>query len=60
MAERTRKSLRTEDMPARWGGEEFVVLLPMTALAQATLVANRLRAAIARHADRRPAPGRCR
>lgn len=33
-------------MPARWGGEEFVVLLPLTALAQAMLVANRLRSAI--------------
>jgi diguanylate cyclase (GGDEF)-like protein/PAS domain S-box-containing protein len=47
VAERARKSLRNEDMPARWGGEEFVVLLPMTALPQAMLVANRLRAAIA-------------
>jgi diguanylate cyclase (GGDEF)-like protein/PAS domain S-box-containing protein len=46
VAERTRKSLRTEDMPARWGGEEFVVLLPLTALPQAMLVADRLRAAI--------------
>jgi len=47
VAERARKTLRTEDMPARWGGEEFVVLLPLTALPQAMLVANRLRAAIA-------------
>jgi diguanylate cyclase (GGDEF)-like protein/PAS domain S-box-containing protein len=46
VAERSRKSLRTEDMPARWGGEEFVVLLPLTALPQAMLVANRLRNAI--------------
>jgi diguanylate cyclase (GGDEF)-like protein/PAS domain S-box-containing protein len=47
VAERTRNSLRKEDMPARWGGEEFVVLLPLTALAQAMLVANRLRTAVA-------------
>lgn len=46
VAERARRSLRTEDMPARWGGEEFVVLLPLTALPQAMLVANRLRSAI--------------
>ena len=47
VAERTRKSLRTDDMPGRWGGEEFVVLLPMTALPEASFVANRLRLAIA-------------
>jgi diguanylate cyclase (GGDEF)-like protein/PAS domain S-box-containing protein len=47
VAERARKSLRSEDMPARWGGEEFVVLLPLTALPQAMQVANRLRSAIA-------------
>ncbi|HWM41099.1 MAG TPA: diguanylate cyclase [Burkholderiales bacterium] len=47
VAERTRNSLRTEDMPARWGGEEFVALLPLTALPEAMLVANRLRNAVA-------------
>ena len=47
VAERTRHNLRTEDTPARWGGEEFVALLPFTALAPAMLVADRLRAAIA-------------
>jgi diguanylate cyclase (GGDEF)-like protein len=47
VAERTRKSLRKDDMPARWGGEEFVALLPLTGLQEATLVANRLRASIA-------------
>jgi diguanylate cyclase (GGDEF)-like protein/PAS domain S-box-containing protein len=46
VAQRTRKSLRAEDMPARWGGEEFVVLLPMTALPEASRVAERLRVAI--------------
>jgi len=35
--------LRTEDVFCRWGGEEFVTLLPATALPQALLVAERLR-----------------
>jgi diguanylate cyclase (GGDEF)-like protein/PAS domain S-box-containing protein len=47
VAARTRKSLRTEDMPARWGGEEFLALLPLTALSEASLVGERLRVAIA-------------
>ena len=46
VAKRARKSLRAEDMPGRWGGEEFVALLPMTALPEALLVGNRLRLAI--------------
>jgi diguanylate cyclase (GGDEF)-like protein len=39
--------LRTEDVGARWGGEEFVAVLPYTDLAGATHVAERLRALIA-------------
>lgn len=42
-----REELRTPDIPARWGGEEFVVALPSTDLAGAGLAAERLRAAIA-------------
>ncbi|MDC7233975.1 MAG: diguanylate cyclase [Spirochaetales bacterium] len=40
------KNLREIDLFARWGGEEFVVLLPETALEQAAEAAERLRAAI--------------
>jgi diguanylate cyclase (GGDEF)-like protein len=41
-----RKALRTEDIFARIGGEEFVALLPMTALQGAYIVAERVRNAI--------------
>jgi diguanylate cyclase (GGDEF)-like protein len=39
--------LRRQDGVARWGGEEFVVWLPDCRLAEACLVAEKLRAAIA-------------
>ena len=39
--------LRTNDLVCRWGGEEFLVLLPDTPPEGAELVANRLREAIA-------------
>jgi two-component system, cell cycle response regulator len=38
---------RAADVIARWGGEEFVVLLPDTDLERAQLVAERLRATVA-------------
>ncbi|MEZ4483176.1 MAG: diguanylate cyclase [Syntrophotaleaceae bacterium] len=38
--------LRKSDLFGRWGGEEFVALLPETDLPQATTVAERLRARI--------------
>jgi diguanylate cyclase (GGDEF)-like protein len=41
---RTRKLLRPADALWRFGGEEFVALLPETDLAQAQLVAERIRA----------------
>jgi two-component system cell cycle response regulator len=41
-----RTCLRTPDLPARWGGEEFVVALPSTDLEGATVVAERIRQAI--------------
>ncbi|HSD39386.1 MAG TPA: diguanylate cyclase [Rhodocyclaceae bacterium] len=44
---RTRASLRGEDIPCRWGGEEFVVLLPQMLASQASVVAERLRETIA-------------
>lgn len=41
-----RKSLRTEDLCARWGGEEFMILLPQTDAVQARVVADKLNAMV--------------
>lgn len=42
-ARRTAKMLRVPDIFARFGGEEFVILLPETGLAEARKVAERIR-----------------
>jgi diguanylate cyclase (GGDEF)-like protein len=42
-----RRNLRAADLLGRYGGEEFSVLLPVTDLAGATEVAERLRASVA-------------
>lgn len=38
--------VRSEDTLARWGGEEFILLLPHTELEQATVLAERIRTAL--------------
>jgi diguanylate cyclase (GGDEF)-like protein len=43
-------SVRDTDMVARYGGDEFVVILPETPIEQAVYVAERVREKIARHA----------
>jgi two-component system cell cycle response regulator len=48
LAARTIKSVRSVDLAVRWGGEEFLVVMPETDLANAAAVAERLRAAIAK------------
>jgi diguanylate cyclase (GGDEF)-like protein/putative nucleotidyltransferase with HDIG domain len=42
-----REQLRHYDVPARFGGEEFVILLPETPSAQALEIAERIRRAVA-------------
>src|SRR5262249_54743325 len=47
LAMRVRKSIRGIDLACRFGGEEFVVVMPETDMAVATIVAERLRRRIA-------------
>ncbi|MET0769697.1 MAG: diguanylate cyclase [Solirubrobacteraceae bacterium] len=47
VAERLRGRLRREDVAGRWGGEEFLVLLPDTDGSRALLAAEALRTALA-------------
>ncbi len=44
---RIRKSIRNIDLACRYGGEEFVIVMPETDMAVATVVAERLRRRIA-------------
>jgi two-component system cell cycle response regulator len=44
---RVRKSIRGIDLACRYGGEEFVIVMPETDMAVATMVAERLRRRIA-------------
>src|SRR5207244_9185215 len=46
-AVRLKKSIRGIDLACRYGGEEFVVVMPYTDMAVATMVAERLRRRIA-------------
>jgi diguanylate cyclase (GGDEF)-like protein len=47
VGERMRGSLRAEDLAVRWGGEEFLLLLPDTDLENAVRVADKIRLTIA-------------
>ena len=49
VAEVLRKTARTGDTLARWGGEEFIILLDDCGKVMALELAERLRAAIAEH-----------
>lgn len=47
LADTLRETIREIDTAARWGGEEFAVILPGTDLAGATQLAERVRSALA-------------
>ncbi|MBV4533581.1 diguanylate cyclase [Pseudomonas sp. SWRI107] len=47
LVEQVRPHLREQDMLARWGGDEFAVVLPGTTLTQACETAQRIRKAVA-------------
>ncbi|MDD4518993.1 MAG: GGDEF domain-containing protein [Limnochordia bacterium] len=44
-----KRSIRRSDLVARFGGDEFVIILPATAAEQALAVMQRLKAAVDRH-----------
>lgn len=46
VAARLHEAVRTQDRVARWGGEEFLVFLPETGIAEAETVARRIRQAL--------------
>jgi diguanylate cyclase (GGDEF)-like protein len=48
LADATKKICRAEDILARYGGEEFVILLPEASSQQALVVAEKIRACVAR------------
>ncbi len=48
-ARRIERQLRAGDVAGRWGGEEFLVILPHTTLQGAADVGEKIRAAIAAH-----------
>jgi diguanylate cyclase (GGDEF)-like protein len=46
VASRLSAACRAEDSPGRWGGEEFLVVAPMTDLAGGTQLAERIRSRV--------------
>jgi two-component system, cell cycle response regulator len=57
VADRMARIVRLEDMVGRWGGEEFLVVLPNTATQGAAELAERLRQAVAEEPCRLPDGG---
>ena len=46
VANRLRAACRTEDLAGRWGGEEFLVIAPMTDLAGGARLGERIRSSV--------------
>ncbi|MCF7915142.1 MAG: sensor domain-containing diguanylate cyclase [Spirochaetaceae bacterium] len=46
LVELVKTQIRESDLLARWGGEEFIILLPHTELSEAAFLGERIRAAI--------------
>ena len=49
VANRIRKTVRNVDIACRYGGEEFVIIMPDTDMAYANVVAERIRREVAEH-----------
>jgi diguanylate cyclase (GGDEF)-like protein len=49
LAKVLRHQVRTTDIPGRWGGEEFLILLPGTSAEKAQVVAEKIRLAVFNH-----------
>ena len=49
VSQELKKTLRAQDLPTRWGGEEFICLLPETDVDGARHVAEKIRTAIEAH-----------
>jgi len=56
-AEQIRASLRASDVPTRYGGDEFAVILPATTAGEARTVGERILRALAENAFRAPGHG---
>lgn len=49
LTQQIKRIIRVSDVFARWGGEEFICLLPNTELEQALIVSEKIRAEIEKH-----------
>ena len=54
IADILRRRARDTDMAGRWGGEEFVLVLPHTHAAEAMIVAEAIRHGVAAHTEGQP------